>query len=123
MERADAPLGLESRQRAAAAGGCVAVYLRLQGRMLRSSGSAESSRRWSRPVTRPSSSAEAGSRGHGPGRPGAQPVGAECRGAPGRGSAERAGEVAARRPRPRPPGALRHLLMLLLPLVSIPDSR
>ncbi|XP_043201459.1 uncharacterized protein LOC122370161 isoform X2 [Amphibalanus amphitrite] len=76
--------------------------------------SAESSRRWSRPVTRPSSSAEAGSRGHGPGRPGAQPVGAECRGAPGRGSAERAGEVAARRPRPRPPGALRHLLMLLL---------
>ena len=38
MESGDAPLGLESRQRAAAAGGCVAVFLRLQGRMLRSSG-------------------------------------------------------------------------------------
>ena len=38
MERTDAPLGLESRERAAAAGGCVAVYLRLQGRLLRSSG-------------------------------------------------------------------------------------
>ena len=38
MERADPTLGLESRQRAAAAGGCVAVYLRLHGRMRRSSG-------------------------------------------------------------------------------------